>query len=191
MVSNRNETEKVKCPVEDCNEEVVKRGLFMHIFQTDDAEGEGHYSRYTIPDDIDPEDIKVTGKEEVEIDYPEEQDLENLYYLDTYTGKAYEGKRGLMIHLSHSSGKNNIPSDVTERHDADDFPIVDVDTFGNITEVIKWPEGDVPPLEPYLPWYDDDDSGYVSKRKIREFTEQLRKESGAATADAIEEALLW
>ena len=77
----------------------------MHIYQTNDPEGVGHYPRGQLPSDIDEEKIKVTGKSDVELDYPETQDLETVHYLDTYTGKAYEGKRGLMIHLGQMAGK--------------------------------------------------------------------------------------
>jgi hypothetical protein len=137
------------------------------------------------------EDLKVTGETTVDMDFPEEVDLEEKYYLDTYTGKAYQGRRGLMIHLGQSAGKHNIPDNVTDRHDADDFPIVDVDDDGNITEVYKNPEADVPPLAPYLPWYDDNESGYVHKREIRGFVEEVKDSwTGAVSAETIEEQLL-
>lgn len=191
MVKRTNNEEKVKCPIEGCNSETVARGLFMHIFQTDDPENKGHYPRGEIPPDIDEEEIKVTGKEEVEMNYPETQNLEDRKYLDTYTGQSYEGKRGLMIHLGQMGGKNNIPEDVTDRHRPEDFPVVEVDDNGNITEVIEWPKGDVPPIEPYLPWYDNQSSGYISKRKVKEFVQDVRESStGAASPEAIEKALL-
>jgi hypothetical protein len=51
--------------------------------------------------------------------------------------------------------------------------------------------GDVPPTEPYLPWDEDEERGYVSRKKVREFVEAIRESSsGAASAEAIEEALL-
>jgi hypothetical protein len=88
------------------------------------------------------------------------------------------------------AGQHNIPEDVTERHRADDFPIVEIDDEGNIDEVIKPATSNVPPLEPYLPWYDDEEVGYISRREIREFVEELERGSGAATADTIEDRLL-
>jgi hypothetical protein len=49
----------------------------------------------------------------------------------------------------------------------------------------------VPPIEPYLPWFTDADDGYISKRKVREFVEEVRDSpTGAASPDAIENALL-
>jgi hypothetical protein len=193
MGSSTNEENKVRCPVEGCDKEVLARGLFMHIFQTDDPEGEGHYPRYQVPPDIDQEKIKITGKEEVEMDYPDEQSLDEAYYLDTYTGKAYKGKRGLMVHLGQKAGRDNIPSDVTKRHSAEDFPLVKIDDDGNVTEVIRWPTGDVPPIEPYIPWKDTDGEvgGYVSRAKIKDFVKKVRDSpTGAVSAEAIERELL-
>jgi len=191
MVNEDSKEDMVECPIGGCDTETLARGLYMHIFQTDDPEEESHYPRGEVPSHIDEEEIKVTGKKEVELDYPDEQDLEDARYLDTYTGKAYKGKRGLMVHLGQLAGKNNIPEDVTERHDATDFPIVETDKNGNITDVLKWPEESVPPLEPYLPWYDDEEDGYVSRRKISKFIDEIRNSStGAASPDAIEKALL-
>lgn len=189
MPTTTNEEDTAECPV--CAKEVPKRGLFMHIFQSDDPDGKDHYPRFEVPPNIDIEDVKVTGKTEVGMQYPDKQNLEEVYYLDTYTGKAYEGKRGLMVHLGQQAGKNNIPDDVTDRHDADDFPIVDIDKDGNVTEIIKEAQGDVPPIEPYVPWYTDDEEGYVQRKKIRTFVDNLKNsQTGAASAEAIEKALL-
>jgi len=191
MVRRTNSEEMVQCPVKGCDKEVVARGLYMHIFQSDDPEGEAHYPRYEEPPYLDMEDLKVTGETTVEMDFPEDVDLEDKMYLDTYTGKAYKGRRGLMIHLGQSAGEHNIPSDVTDRHEPDDFPIVDVDDDGNITEVHRYSRGDVPPIAPYLPWYDDKDEGYVQKAHIREFVEDIKdSRTGAASPEMIEEELL-
>lgn len=191
MANRDSKEDTVECPIDGCDTETLARGLFMHIFQTDDPEGEGHFPRGEVPSHINEEEIKVTGEEDVDVDYPDTQNLEKANYLDTYTGKAYQGKRGLMVHLGQMSGKDNIPEDVTERHEANDFPIVEVDDDGNITEVLKPAEGNVPPLEPYLPWYNDEDTGFVKKQKIKEFVEEVRNSpTGAASPEAIEKALL-
>jgi hypothetical protein len=188
-MATTNEEPKGECPV--CGEEVLKRGMFMHIFQSDDPDGEGHYPRFEVPPDIDVEEIKVSDTEEVDMEYPGRQDLEDAHYLDTYTGKAYEGKRGLMVHLGQMAGRENIPVNVTAKHDADDFPIVEIDDDGNVEEVIKEAEGSVPPLAPYVPWYTDEEQGYVQRKKIRTFVNNLKNsQTGAASAEAIEEALL-
>lgn len=188
---SKNEEETAVCPVEGCDKEALKRGMFMHIFQTDDPEGERHHPRYEMPPGINVADVKVSGSEEVEMNYPTEQEIGDVYYLDTYTGKAYKGKRGLMVHLGQKAGSDNIPEDVTERHDAEDFPIVDIDEDGNVTEVIRPPTDTVPAIEPYLPWYEDDDLGYIEKQRIKEFIKEVEESpTGAASPDAIREALL-
>lgn len=191
MVDRTNSEDMVECPVEGCNEEVLARGLYMHLFQTDDPPGEAHYPRYEEPPYLDMEDLKITGETDVTMDFPENIELDDTYYLDTYTGQAYQGKRGLMIHLGQTAGRNNIPEDVTERHDAQDFPIVDIDDDGNITDVYEFPKNDVPPLEPYLPWYSDDEEGYIKKSQVQEFIDEVRDSpTGAASPDAIERELI-
>jgi len=184
-MTKANQEKRVECP--ECGDSIIKRGLFAHVFQSND---EIHGERFSVPDGFAVEEAEEVGEEEVELDYPEQIDLGETYYLDTYTGKAYEGARGLMVHLGQMAGQHNIPEDVAERHEARDFPEVEIDDDGNITEVISWQSDDVPPLEPYLPWFNDEERGFVSKQEIKEFTEELKDTTGAATADTIQEELL-
>lgn len=192
MTKHRNPEDRVECPVESCDEEPLARGLFMHVFQTDDPDEEGHWPRYETPPDFDLEEIKVAGKDEVEMNYPDTVELEDVHYLDTYTGEAYEGKRGLMIHLGQMEGRKNFPEDVTDRHEAEDFPIVEVDEDGRVTNVVKGvTDPALPALEPYLPWLDDETRGFVSKGEIQEFINKVEDSSmGAVTPEKIREELL-
>ena len=188
----KNLEEKVKCPIQGCGKEVSARGLNMHVFHTNDPEGKGYYPKGETPPDFDPSgNIEVVGQEEVEMDYPDEINLDDKEYLDTYTGKAYQGKRGLMIHLGQMAGKHNIPENVQERHDAEEFPLVETDEEGNITTVIREPKGTVPPIEPYLPWYTDDEQGYIERKKVIELIEEVKDSpTGAISADALEDKLV-
>lgn len=187
----KNLEDEVQCPIEGCEEQPTARGLHMHIFHTDDPDGQGHYPRFSVPPDFDPDDIEVVGKREVTMDYPDSVELEDTEYLDTYTGKSYQGKRGLMIHLGQMEGKENIPEDVTDRHDADDFPIVETDENGNITKVHREPRGTVPPLEPYLPWNTDEERGYIKRQRVKDLIEDIRDTpTQVISADALEEQLL-
>jgi hypothetical protein len=162
----------------------------MHIFHTDDPEGEGHYPRYEVPPDFSRDDVEVVGKKEVEMDYPDDQGLDEGQYLDTYTGKAYEGKRGLMIHLGQMAGQHNIPEDIAERHDPEEYSKVETDEKGNITEVLRYPDGSVPPIEPYLPWYTEEDSGYVKRSKIVEMIKIAKQsDTGVISANKLQEEL--
>lgn len=182
---------KVECPITGCGKEVTARGLNMHVFHTNDPEGKGHYPKGETPPDFDPSAVEVIGEEEVEMDYPDHVDIEETEYLDTYTGKAYQGKRGLMIHLGQMAGQHNIPENVRDRHDADDFPLVETDENGNITEVIREPSGTVPPIKPYLPWYTDDKEGYIERRKVINLIEEVKDSpTQAISANALEEKLL-
>lgn len=184
------EEDLVKCPVDGCDEEFVKRGLFMHIWSTDDSPGKGHRPRESIPPDLNLEEVDITGKTTIKNSYPDTVELDNAEYFDTYTGKTYQGKRGLMVHLGQLAGENNIPEDVTERFEADDFPVVETDENGNITEVLKWGSDKVPPVEPYLPWFDNTDSGYIHRKKVREIVQEAKKKGSKIDPEQIEQELL-
>lgn len=185
MVQSNQEV-TVKCPY--CSETMLRRGLHAHVFQSDDSR---HNERYEVPEGFDVSETEVVGEEEVILDYPDNVDLGDEYFLDTYTGKAYEGRRGLMIHLSAMAGQHNIPEDIADRHDADDFPQVKIDDDGNITELVTTGENGVPPVEPYLPWFTDEEEGYISKREINEFVEEIEDAGvGAASVDTIINRLL-
>jgi len=187
MTTNQTQEQRVKCPVDGCEETPWKRGLFIHVYQTD---GDGHGERHSVPDWLDLEDVEVVSTEETDYDYPDEQDLGNEMRLDTYTGRVFEGKRGIMVHLGRAAGKNNIPEDVTDRHDAGDFPIVEVDDDGNILRVVKEGKGRVPPADTWLPEDSKGEEESIPAGRVRRFVRKLRDGSGAATADAIEDALL-
>ena len=188
MPKHTTDEDTVECPI--CGEEFKKRGLFMHIYSTDDSPGRGHHNRGNVPHGLDIEKVETSGTEEVQMDYPDTQDIGDAQYFDTYTGKAYKGKRGIMVHLGQAKGENNIPSDVTDRFDADDFPIVETDEDGNITNVVKWGSDEVPPIEPYLPWYDNSDIGYVRRKKIRKFIQEIKSNNEEITPDEVKEKLL-
>ena len=155
MPTVENEENKVECPIDGCDATTAARGLHMHVYHTDDPEGEGHYPRYEVPPDFEAKKAEVIGEETVEYEYPDHVDIEDTEYLDTYTGKAYQGKRGLMIHLGQMAGKHNIPSNIKDKHEAEDFPIVKTDSDGNVEEVVRGPRGSVPRIEPYLPRPDE------------------------------------
>ena len=162
----------------------------MHIYQTD---GKGHGTREVVPDTIDIEDITIDGSSSDATDFSDKQAIENARRLDTYTGRTFDGVRGIMIHLGQKAGENNIPEDVTDIHDGQDFPIVKVDDFGNIVELIQPGGESAPPADPFLPWNHDSttkDEDYIHKDKIKAFVKELREGSGAATAESIEQRFL-
>lgn len=162
----------------------------MHIWQTDDPEGEGHGPVGEVSDSLDLQDVEVVGTADVQMDYPNTQDIGDAEYFDTYTGHAYKGKRGLMVHLGQVAGEHNIPANVTDRFDADDFPIVETDDDGNILNVVEWGSEDVPPLEPYLPWFENSEIGYIRKKKVREVLEKFKATGQEITPDSLEKELI-
>lgn len=162
----------------------------MHIWSTDDPPGELHRPRESVPPNLDLDNVEITGRTPVEMGYPDTQELDDAEYFDTYTGKSYKGKRGIMVHLGQMAGQNNIPEDVSERFEADDFPIVETDEDGNITSVVKWGSDGVPPIEPYLPWYDNQDIGYVRRNKVRRLIEEAKSTDRQISPEEAEEVLL-
>jgi len=177
----------VKCPV--CGETVSKRGLFMHVWSTDDSEGRGHGRDGDVPDGLELNEVEVVGSEEIKMDYPDTQDLGDTEYFDTYTGRSYEGKRGIMVHLGQVKGEHNIPADVTDRFNAEDFPIVETDDDGNIIDVIQPGHKDLPPIEPYLPWFENSDIGYVRKKKLTEVIERSKATGQEIEPDDLEKLI--
>lgn len=180
--AKENSEDTVACPVEGCDAEPLKRGLHMHVWQSD---GHGHGKRGEVPDDLDLDGARKRRKERVSINYPDKVNLENVERLDTYTGEVFKGKRGLMIHLGQKAGQDNIPNKVTEMHDGEDFPIVRTDDDGNIVELIEPGSDDVPSAAPHLPWTDT-----IPKERVVNFIEEVENTTGAATAEKIREALL-
>jgi hypothetical protein len=159
----------------------------MHIFQTD---GKGHGPRKSVPEGLLDEPPQEVGETAKNIDYPESVSLGDEMRLDTYTGQVFKGKRGMMIHLGQKAGQDNIPKNVTNMHDGDDFPIVEVDDDGNITKLLREGRGSVPPANPRLPSDIKDTEEYVRASEIEKFVEEVREGTGAATADHIEWRLL-
>jgi hypothetical protein len=187
----KNLEDEVRCPIDGCDSTAVARGLHIHVYQTDDPEGSGHYPRGEVPPDFDPKAVEVEGQKEVEMDFPQRLNMQETEYLCTFCGSSFQGRRGLFIHLGQSAGKNNIPENVTDRFEPDDFPIVETDDDGNIEEVVKWGDSAVPPLEPYLPWVMDYERGYVDRERVVDFVDKIKNSpTGAASAEAIEDALL-
>jgi len=113
-MTTTNEEDVAECPV--CGKECLKRGLYMHIFQSRDEPGEGHYPRFEFPPDIDAEEIRVTDTREVQMDYPDERDTENHARLCPYCSQTFAGINGLMIHLGQTAGRKNHPEDPKDRH---------------------------------------------------------------------------
>jgi len=131
---HKNEERTVECPGEGCDEEPLARGLYLHVMR---SSGNGHGSKNEVPEYINLEEAKTAGTREVEMEYPEERDSESVARLCPYCKRPFRGKQGVMIHLGQMAGRKDHPKKPREKHDAEDFSIVQVDEDENIVEVIK------------------------------------------------------
>lgn len=125
----------VKCPVEDCEKEVLSRAIHLHVLR---SAGDGHGQTGEIPDhlDLDPDHLEPAGSREVEVDYPEERREGNVTRLCPYCRIPFRGHRGIQIHLGQVEGRKNHPVNASEIHEPEDFPRVEVDEDGNILAVL-------------------------------------------------------
>jgi len=131
---HRNGERTVKCPVESCDEEVLARGINLHVRR---SAGNGHGPQGEPPDNITFDNLETVGEESVEMDYPEERDTEQVARLCPYCGTPFTGKQGVLIHLGQVAGRKNHPEDAADKHDPEDFPRVGVDEKENVTGVIE------------------------------------------------------
>ena len=124
----------VRCPVEGCEDEVLARGINLHVMR---SSGEGHGPKGDVPDHLSFEDLETIGKQDVEMDYPESRDNEKHARLCPYCSQVFLGIQGLMIHLGQTAGRKNHPENPKKNHNPSDFPQVRVDDKGNVLETIQ------------------------------------------------------
>ncbi|WP_089308724.1 hypothetical protein [Halorubrum ezzemoulense] len=124
----------VRCPVEGCDDEVLARGINLHVMR---SSGDGHGPKGDVPDHLSFEDLETIGKQDVEMDYPETRDNEKHARLCPYCSQVFLGIQGLMIHLGQTAGRKNHPENPKKNHNPSDFPQVRVDDKGNVLETIQ------------------------------------------------------
>lgn len=141
---HRNDERTVRCPVDGCEDEVLARGINLHVRQTGDG---GHGAKGEVPEDISFEDLETVGSESVEMDYPEERETDETALLCPYCFEVFSGKEGVRIHLGQVAGQRNHPQNPSA--DPVDFP--EVDDQGNVDDVIYgWCEGEELPGGPTI-----------------------------------------
>lgn len=131
---HQNDEPTVLCPVAGCDAEPLSRAVHLHVMQ---SAGDGHGEQGTIPSDVDLDAAEEVGSREVEMQYPESRDQETVARLCPYCGRPYRGKQGVMIHLGQVEGRKDHPNNATDRHNPEDFAVVEVDSDGNIVEVVE------------------------------------------------------
>jgi hypothetical protein len=181
---HKNDERTVICPVEGCEEETLARGLHLHILRSD---GNGHGPQNDIPDTINLEDAETVGTREVQMDYPERRNPEEVARLCPYCERPFRGKHGVMIHLGQMQGRKNHPENPKEKHDPDDFAIVEVDDKENVTKIVEEPTT-MPSTDRRREAEAQDD--YVDQQQVRKHIEDLREQGLDEQADRAEEMLL-
>jgi len=174
-----NEERTVRCPVEGCDYEGLARSLHLHVRQ---SSGDGHGPHGDIPEQIDLSSAETVGTQRVEMDYPENRNVENVARQCPFCGMVFNGKHGVMIHIGQTEGKKNHPDDATDQVDADDLPIVELDEDENIVNVV---EGDakMPSTKRREEKEDEED-------RIKRYISRLRDEGKDKEADIAEQELL-
>jgi hypothetical protein len=183
--THKNKEKTVQCPVEGCEKEVLSRGLHLHVRR---SSGGGHGEQDEIPPDINLDDAKVVGDREVEMDYPEHRDSEQVARLCPYCERPFRGKHGVMIHLGQVAGRKNHPEDAPKRHEPDDFSIVHVDENENVVEVVE--EGTSMPSTERRLEKTDIGIGSLNEEKVQEYIEGLREQGLDSEAERAEKMLL-
>jgi len=128
-----NRENVVKCPVEGCDSEKLSRGMHLHVRQ---SVGNGHGEQGEIPEDVEFDNLEKVGTQEVEVNYPEEREVEMVARLCPYCREPFKGKNGVLIHLGQLAGKKNHPSNGSDVHEAEDFPVAELDEYGNIIGLV-------------------------------------------------------
>lgn len=131
---SRNPEKVVKCPVEGCDAEKLARGMHLHVLR---SVGNGHGEQGEIPDNVSLRDLEEVGTQEVEVNYPEEREVESVARLCPYCGNPFKGKNGVLIHLGQVAGRKDHPPNASRVHEPEDFPVVELDEDENIVSVIS------------------------------------------------------
>lgn len=128
-----NEENVVKCPVEGCPHTGLSRGMHLHVRQ---SSGDGHGENGDVPPNISLDDLEVVGTKEVQMDYPDERNEEDVVRLCPYCGRAFNGFRGIKIHVGQKVGQGVHPDNATDI-EKEDCPIAHVDDDMNVIEIVE------------------------------------------------------
>lgn len=178
MTNHRNDERTVRCPVEGCDATPLARGINLHLNR---SSGDGHGPRGEVPDHISTDNLETVGTESVEMDYPEERQNQKHARLCPYCNETFAGVQGLMIHLGQTAGRKNHPANPKDRHEAGDFPRVEVDSKGNVQAAVDTPET-VPA--------DSRDNAAVPTARVFSLIADLVADGEMRTASRVRRALL-
>ena len=179
-----NQENVVQCPVSGCSHEGLSRGMHLHVRQ---SSGNGHGPHGDIPDSLDMGNLEVVGQREVQMEYPEDREVDNTARACPFCGNAFQGYRGLKIHLGQKQGQGVHPKNAAEKIQKEDAPIVEVDDDMNVKDIIDAREM-MPSMRDRLLGQESKDTIPVSK--VEQFIEKLEAEDRADVANQAREFLL-
>lgn len=130
---HNNSESVVKCPVNDCNHEGLSRGIHLHVRQ---SSGDGHGPHGDVPENLNFDDLEQVGEKDVQMDYPDERNEEDVVRLCPFCGRAFNGFRGIKIHVGQKKGHGVHPDDATDIT-KEDCPIAHVDDDMNVIEIVE------------------------------------------------------
>lgn len=93
--THTNKEKKVKCPY--CDSVLTSRGLYQHVWRSDDDAHGGHKE---VPDDWEETEPEVVGEGEVSVHVPTSKEYDHERSTCKYCGEKFKGTHGLAVHLS-------------------------------------------------------------------------------------------
>lgn len=184
MTERTNTESTVKCPVEGCSAEKLKRGIHLHLRQ---SKGNGHGPQGEVPSRIDLNGLETTGSQEVSIDYPETRKTEQVGRLCPYCEEVFRGKQGVMIHLGRMAGRGTHPENPRESHEPEDFDVVHVDDSGSVIETAA---GDSVMPSTRKRRQQEGTAETIPEQRVREYISDLRVRGKHEEAERATEMLL-
>lgn len=185
-VKHKNDERTVNCPIEGCDETPLARGAHLHVMR---SSGGGHGPQNEVPDHVDLDNLETVGKREVQMDYPEERNSEQVARLCPYCERPFRGKHGVMIHLGQTAGRKNHPKNPRDKHDPEDFAIVHVDENENVIEKVE--EGTtMPSTDKRREKEASEEVDSLNPDQVEEYIESLREQGLEDEADRAEKMLL-
>lgn len=179
--NHHNDESVVRCPVKGCGYEGVSRGIHLHVMQ---SSGSGHGPNGDVPQGLDFEDLDVVGEKNVSMNYPDEQNVEDAARLCPFCGRAFNGIRGIKIHVGQKAGQGVHPDDATEITKKD-CPIAHVDDDMNVIELVE-DNAIMPSTKRRI----KSDIDSISTDRVHEFIDSLRDGDEDEFADRVENELL-
>lgn len=171
----------VKCPVEGCDAEKLKRGIHLHVRQ---SKGSGHGPQGEVTSTINLDNLETSGSQEVSMDYPETRQTERVGRRCPFCKEVFRGKQGVMIHLGRVASSGSHPKNPKKEIDAEKLAIVHLDEDGNVLE-----EVDEPTTLPSTRRRRESEQENTLEERVQSVIEEFRHEGKDEVADRLEEVL--